>query len=335
MAAVASAAGLSEGTLYNYFRDKQDLQLRVSLAAFEGHTQAAEQAVAELRSLREGLERLIAIELRPADQGQGAVPRLAARDAHHQRLCAFRGAQDAAALLLAAHPPVREVGCDARSGPRPQPADGTRHRVRQPRAHRLDRAWCSGARTRSTWRSCRATWPAPICAPSGSTSAARGQRRRDDRSRPGRSRRGGPGARHDQQGLTRGGWRSPVAVPSVREGPPATTSGPWKRKGAQGRTGRKMVELLPAAGRWHRARLRLRPDRARLRADLQGHRDGELRPGRPDDAGHVRGPHLHRHLGDELLAGAAGGGAGHGRRSAISSMPSCCGASSASRSSRW
>jgi AcrR family transcriptional regulator len=61
---VASAAGLSEGTLYNYFRDKQDLQLRVSLAAFEGHTQAAEQAVAEAKSLRDGLERLIAIELR-------------------------------------------------------------------------------------------------------------------------------------------------------------------------------------------------------------------------------------------------------------------------------
>jgi AcrR family transcriptional regulator len=64
MARVASAAGLSEGTLYNYFRDKQDLQLRVSLAAFEGHTQAAEKAVAEAASLRDGLERLIAIELR-------------------------------------------------------------------------------------------------------------------------------------------------------------------------------------------------------------------------------------------------------------------------------
>jgi len=63
MAAVASAAGLSEGTLYNYFRDKQDLQLRVSLAAFEGHIQAAENAVAESKSLRQGLERLIAIEL--------------------------------------------------------------------------------------------------------------------------------------------------------------------------------------------------------------------------------------------------------------------------------
>jgi AcrR family transcriptional regulator len=63
MAAVASAAGLSEGTLYNYFRDKQDLQLRVSLTAFEGHTQAAERAVADCKSLRGGLERLIAIEL--------------------------------------------------------------------------------------------------------------------------------------------------------------------------------------------------------------------------------------------------------------------------------
>jgi TetR/AcrR family transcriptional regulator, fatty acid metabolism regulator protein len=64
MAAVASAAGLSEGTLYNYFRDKQDLQLRVSLTAFEGHTQAAEEAVAKSKTLRDGLERLIAIELR-------------------------------------------------------------------------------------------------------------------------------------------------------------------------------------------------------------------------------------------------------------------------------
>lgn len=63
MAAVASAAGLSEGTLYNYFRDKQDLQLRVSLKAFEGHIQAAERAVAEANSLREGLERLVTIEL--------------------------------------------------------------------------------------------------------------------------------------------------------------------------------------------------------------------------------------------------------------------------------
>jgi AcrR family transcriptional regulator len=63
MAAVASAAGLSEGTLYNYFRDKQDLQLRVSLAAFEGHIEAAERAVAQSTSLRQGLERLIAIEL--------------------------------------------------------------------------------------------------------------------------------------------------------------------------------------------------------------------------------------------------------------------------------
>jgi AcrR family transcriptional regulator len=63
MAAVASAAGLSEGTIYNYFRDKQDLQLRVSLTAFAGHTAAAERAVAESQSLRDGLERLIAIEL--------------------------------------------------------------------------------------------------------------------------------------------------------------------------------------------------------------------------------------------------------------------------------
>ncbi|KAB2918318.1 MAG: TetR/AcrR family transcriptional regulator [Hyphomicrobiaceae bacterium] len=64
MATVASAAGLSEGTLYNYFRDKQDLVLRVSVAAFERHTVEAERIVAEARSLRDGLEQLIALELR-------------------------------------------------------------------------------------------------------------------------------------------------------------------------------------------------------------------------------------------------------------------------------
>jgi TetR/AcrR family fatty acid metabolism transcriptional regulator len=63
MAAVAAAAGLSEGTLYNYFRDKQDLVLRVSEAAFEGRTAEAEQIVAEAPSLRSGLEALIALEL--------------------------------------------------------------------------------------------------------------------------------------------------------------------------------------------------------------------------------------------------------------------------------
>src|SRR6185503_7268137 len=64
MAAVASAAGLSEGTLYNYFRDKQDLQLRVSLAAFEAYTLEMEKVVAGSKSLRHGLEGIIAVELR-------------------------------------------------------------------------------------------------------------------------------------------------------------------------------------------------------------------------------------------------------------------------------
>ena len=64
MAAVASAAGLSEGTLYNYFRDKQDLQLRVSLGVFEAHTLEMEKVVANSRSLRQGLEGVIAVELR-------------------------------------------------------------------------------------------------------------------------------------------------------------------------------------------------------------------------------------------------------------------------------
>jgi TetR/AcrR family transcriptional regulator, fatty acid metabolism regulator protein len=64
MAAVASAAGLSEGTLYNYFRDKQDLQLRVSLGVFEACTLEMEKVVAESKSLRHGLVGIIAVELR-------------------------------------------------------------------------------------------------------------------------------------------------------------------------------------------------------------------------------------------------------------------------------
>lgn len=64
MAAVASAAGLSEGTLYNYFRDKQDLQLRVSLGVFEAYTLEMEKVVAGSKSLRHGLEGIIAVELR-------------------------------------------------------------------------------------------------------------------------------------------------------------------------------------------------------------------------------------------------------------------------------
>jgi len=63
MAAVAAAAGLSEGTLYNYFRDKQDLVLRVSAAAFDGHTAEAERIVRDSMSLGGGLEGLIALEL--------------------------------------------------------------------------------------------------------------------------------------------------------------------------------------------------------------------------------------------------------------------------------
>src|SRR5690349_20197707 len=64
MAAVASAAGLSEGTLYNYFRDKQDLQLRVSLGVFEAYTLDMERVVRDSKSLRHGLEGIIALELK-------------------------------------------------------------------------------------------------------------------------------------------------------------------------------------------------------------------------------------------------------------------------------
>ncbi|MDE2363827.1 MAG: helix-turn-helix transcriptional regulator [Hyphomicrobiales bacterium] len=63
MAAVAAAAGLSEGTLYNYFQNKTDLVIRASLAALEIRVAAAKRAVEEARTLREGLERLIALHL--------------------------------------------------------------------------------------------------------------------------------------------------------------------------------------------------------------------------------------------------------------------------------
>lgn len=63
MAAVAAAAGLSEGTLYNYFRNKNDLVIRAGLAALERRVAAAQQAVKDAQSLREGLEKLIALHL--------------------------------------------------------------------------------------------------------------------------------------------------------------------------------------------------------------------------------------------------------------------------------
>ncbi|MGA2125874.1 MAG: helix-turn-helix domain-containing protein [Xanthobacteraceae bacterium] len=64
MASVAEAAGLSEGTLYNYFRNKRDLVLRVSLVDFVDRIAEAERIVATAGSLREGLTGLIAMQLR-------------------------------------------------------------------------------------------------------------------------------------------------------------------------------------------------------------------------------------------------------------------------------
>ncbi|HMN72668.1 MAG TPA: TetR/AcrR family transcriptional regulator [Rhodoblastus sp.] len=63
MAAVAAAAGLSEGTLYNYFHNKNDLVIRAGLAALERRVEAAQQAVKSAVSLRDGLEKLIALHL--------------------------------------------------------------------------------------------------------------------------------------------------------------------------------------------------------------------------------------------------------------------------------
>jgi AcrR family transcriptional regulator len=63
MAAVAAAAGLSEGTLYNYFRNKTDLVIRVTLVNLELRVAAAMRAVDVAATLREGLEKLIALHL--------------------------------------------------------------------------------------------------------------------------------------------------------------------------------------------------------------------------------------------------------------------------------
>jgi len=58
-------------------------------------------------------------------------------------------------------------------------------------------------------------------------------------------------------------------------------------------------------------RLHLRPDRARLRADLQGDRAGELRPRRFDDARRLHLLHVHRLVRRGLLAGLCLGRSDH------------------------
>ena len=64
MADVAAAAGLSEGTLYNYFRDKTDLVLSVGLASLERNIAGAAAITDAATSLEDGLRRLIAHQLR-------------------------------------------------------------------------------------------------------------------------------------------------------------------------------------------------------------------------------------------------------------------------------
>lgn len=63
MATVAAAAGLSEGTLYNYFRNKIDLVIRVTLDNLELRVAAATRAVDEAQTLRDGLAKLIELHL--------------------------------------------------------------------------------------------------------------------------------------------------------------------------------------------------------------------------------------------------------------------------------
>lgn len=64
MADVATAAGLSEGTLYNYFRDKTDLVVRVGIAALERNIEEANHIAATATSLEQGLRDLISHQLR-------------------------------------------------------------------------------------------------------------------------------------------------------------------------------------------------------------------------------------------------------------------------------
>jgi TetR/AcrR family transcriptional regulator, fatty acid metabolism regulator protein len=64
MADVAAAAGLSEGTLYNYFRDKTDLVLSVGLSSLERNIAGAAAITRSAASLEEGLRELIAHQLR-------------------------------------------------------------------------------------------------------------------------------------------------------------------------------------------------------------------------------------------------------------------------------
>ena len=64
MADVAHAAGLAEGTLYNYFRDKNDLVISVSLAALDRNLDEAERIAATAVNLDDGLRDLIAYQLR-------------------------------------------------------------------------------------------------------------------------------------------------------------------------------------------------------------------------------------------------------------------------------
>jgi TetR/AcrR family fatty acid metabolism transcriptional regulator len=117
MATVAAEAGLSEGTLYNYFHDRHDLVLRVSLAVFEEHAVEAENIVAEAASLRDGLEQLIALQLRIL---------LEAKEIYRIWMREWRGAEDygnsqaRATLRRFSTPTIQlfEKWLPARSGPK-------------------------------------------------------------------------------------------------------------------------------------------------------------------------------------------------------------------------
>lgn len=70
MVAVAKAAGLSEGTLYNYFRDKRDLVIRVGSVNLERRAEAMEQLVDQAPDFATGFELFIAAHLRTIIEGK-------------------------------------------------------------------------------------------------------------------------------------------------------------------------------------------------------------------------------------------------------------------------
>ena len=168
MAAVASAAGLSEGTLYNYFRDKQDLQLRVSLGVFDAYTLEMEKVVAESKSLRHGLEGIIAVELRLLI-GAKELFRIWLREMRSASGYAHSDARKALRRFS-----TQLIHLFAKWNAVPDPRLGLNLPCcvissSEVWSISFGRRWCSAAKMPSTCRECPAIWQEPTCGRSGWT----------------------------------------------------------------------------------------------------------------------------------------------------------------------